>query len=342
MASAGKLVELFGRGTSVINGYDSIENMGPNNIDKLNTSAQLAAASAGVFAGLSPGTAISAGLLALDTQFTKFVYDINNNASFSTYASDTVGLFSDVAIIGGGVASYLDNKPMGTAFGILGATTDIAGVAFNHPGWVMDKAQAAIDSISSAGSSAASSLGNMLENLKNNLSNYSDQTNYQNINPSQEYNNTLNTVAQNFSAIINNVGIESISSYIPESDTATKTTWGGNNGDYHEIIDGDTIQLPEIHVTDQEENVGANTAVNVFGSQDKINMIANSGSYVGVFGQNQTLNGDTGNNTANIGGDGTSAIVSGANGVGGYVGLVGNNQSLTLTNWGRLSKLPLA
>ncbi len=223
-------LDIFGKFTSAGNVYDSLKNLGSSDISKLNTAAQVAAASAGAFAGISPGTAISAGLAAADIQITKLFFDAKNSASFSTYAGDVIGILGDAAIVGGGITAYLGNQPVGQFFAGLGAITDIAGVGFNHPDWVIDKTQQVIDAISASGSSTLDSLGSMLENLKNDLSNYTNQSNYQNANQLQDSQNILRSADQGFSDVANAAGISSISTYIPDSGTAEKTTWGDNNG----------------------------------------------------------------------------------------------------------------
>ncbi|PFH10884.1 hypothetical protein BCF11_3318 [Collimonas sp. PA-H2] len=70
---------------------------------------------------------------------------------------------------------------------------------------------------------------------------------------------------------------------------------------------------------------GAQATIN--GNGDVTSEIANSGAFLSVFGQNQTVNGNTGSNLVNLGGASTSATVNG----GGSVGICGTNQTLTAT-----------
>jgi hypothetical protein len=83
------------------------------------------------------------------------------------------------------------------------------------------------------------------------------------------------------------------------------------------------------HLTASNETVNFSAggfSTSVSGSSDTINLVGNSGAYLGVFGQNQTVNGDTGSSRVDLGGDGTSATV---NGSGSSVGICANNQTLT-------------
>ncbi|WFT80076.1 hypothetical protein QA634_33690 [Methylobacterium sp. CB376] len=86
----------------------------------------------------------------------------------------------------------------------------------------------------------------------------------------------------------------------------------------------------DVTATNSTVNFGANATANIRGAGDGIHLDPNAGDYAGVFGQNQTVTGDSGNNSINLGGDGTSATVYG----GGYVGLCGSSQTLTLADWG--------
>ncbi|MBY0579099.1 MAG: matrixin family metalloprotease, partial [Burkholderiales bacterium] len=77
-------------------------------------------------------------------------------------------------------------------------------------------------------------------------------------------------------------------------------------------------------------NLGANTSATFTGSNDAVNLSANANSNVSIYGSGQVVNGDAGNNIVNLGGAGTSATVYG----GGYVGLNGANETLTLGSAG--------
>ena len=73
-------------------------------------------------------------------------------------------------------------------------------------------------------------------------------------------------------------------------------------------------------------NLGAGTSGNFSGVGQTVNLNSNGSNNAGVFGTGIVVNNDSGNDITNLGGVGTSATVSG----GGYVGLVANNQVLTL------------
>ncbi|WP_442918998.1 hypothetical protein [Methylobacterium sp. WSM2598] len=98
---------------------------------------------------------------------------------------------------------------------------------------------------------------------------------------------------------------------------------------------GSTVQTAagvtgeDVTATNSTINFGTNATANIRGAGDGIHLNPNSGDYAGVFGQNQTVTGDSGNNSINLGGNGTSATVAG----GGYVGLCDSNQTLTVADW---------
>jgi hypothetical protein len=66
----------------------------------------------------------------------------------------------------------------------------------------------------------------------------------------------------------------------------------------------------------------------LYGSGDTANVWANSGAYLGVWGQNQIINGISGSSRVDLNGAGTSATV---NGSGSSVGFCASNQTLTTT-----------
>lgn len=151
MAAVGDVIEILGRGTSISASVDSIAGFGGDSLEKLNTSAQLASAGAGLLSSVNPGAAISAGLFAADVQLAKFYNDVKSSAGITTYAADIVGFIGDIAVIGGGVSTFVDAPAVGAAFGALGATTDVAGIALNHPEQVVDAVDKTISAISAAG-----------------------------------------------------------------------------------------------------------------------------------------------------------------------------------------------
>ncbi|MDE1150869.1 MAG: matrixin family metalloprotease [Azospirillaceae bacterium] len=73
-------------------------------------------------------------------------------------------------------------------------------------------------------------------------------------------------------------------------------------------------------------NVGAGFSGNVTGSGDTVNMDANGDAYVGVYGTDQTVNNDTGNDYANVAGDGSSVDFTGS---GDNFGIVSNDDLVT-------------
>ncbi|MCY1640698.1 hypothetical protein [Methylorubrum sp. SL192] len=93
--------------------------------------------------------------------------------------------------------------------------------------------------------------------------------------------------------------------------------------------------VKNLEVRGDQANItfAANTSGNIHGQGTNVYLQADSNSYAGFFGTG-TVSGVRGSTSINLGGDGTRATVYGEHGVGGYVGLVGNNQSLTLGNWG--------
>ena len=138
--------------------------------------------------------------------------------------------------------------------------------------------------------------------------------------------------------------------------TGTPTTIALDNGSTTQLMEGrsaatgtpnEQVQTTEAggQVQDAIFGQGANAtfdnakitleqgaSANVRGTGDLVQLVANGNDYVGVFGQNQAVMGDSGNDGANLGGVGTSATVDG----GGQVGLIDSNQSLTLGDAGSL------
>ncbi|MET3414970.1 hypothetical protein [Methylobacterium sp. 1030] len=92
------------------------------------------------------------------------------------------------------------------------------------------------------------------------------------------------------------------------------------------------LQGNNVHVyaNNIELDVDPSGSAFISGAGDKIVLQPNSNTYAAVTGSNQSVSGDNANNVVNLGGEGTSATVSG----GGYVGLTANNETVTLTDTG--------
>ncbi|MCJ2111937.1 hypothetical protein MKK64_12100 [Methylobacterium sp. E-025] len=116
---------------------------------------------------------------------------------------------------------------------------------------------------------------------------------------------------------------------------ADYSTTGVENSVYHYDQSGN-LQSVDIYAGGNYNFDGANInimsgeLINISGTGDVIQLQSNADNQIGVFGQNQTVNGDTGNDVVNLGGDGTTATVNG----GGTVGLINNGQSLMLGDSG--------
>ncbi|MGH1571293.1 hypothetical protein ACRAWG_12120 [Methylobacterium sp. P31] len=77
-------------------------------------------------------------MFAADVQIAKFYNNIKSGAGLAAYAADIVGFIGDIAVIGGGVSTFVGAPAVGATFGALGSTTDISGIALNHPDQVVD------------------------------------------------------------------------------------------------------------------------------------------------------------------------------------------------------------
>ena len=77
-------------------------------------------------------------------------------------------------------------------------------------------------------------------------------------------------------------------------------------------------------------DVGGGSSVTLGGSGNTLNLSANSGSYAGIYGTNETITGDSGTNGINVAGVGTSVTVDG----GGYVGIIDSGDHVTLDDSG--------
>ncbi|TWB67777.1 matrixin [Nitrospirillum amazonense] len=84
-----------------------------------------------------------------------------------------------------------------------------------------------------------------------------------------------------------------------------------------------------VYGNNDDINAGAGFSGNVQGSHDTVNMDPNSDSYLGIYGTDQKVNNDTGNDYANVAGDGTSVDFTGT---GNNFGVVSNNDDITASH----------
>ncbi|TWB67776.1 matrixin [Nitrospirillum amazonense] len=84
-----------------------------------------------------------------------------------------------------------------------------------------------------------------------------------------------------------------------------------------------------INGSNNDINAAAGFSGNVSGSHDTVNLDPNSDSYLGIYGTDQKVNNDTGNDYANVAGDGTSVDFTGT---GDNFGVVGNNDDITASH----------
>ncbi|WP_145754748.1 matrixin family metalloprotease [Nitrospirillum amazonense] len=84
-----------------------------------------------------------------------------------------------------------------------------------------------------------------------------------------------------------------------------------------------------INGNNNDINASAGFSGNVSGSHDTVNLDPNGGDYLGIYGTDQKVNNDTGNDYANVAGDGTSVDFTGS---GNNFGVVSNNDDVTASH----------
>ncbi len=324
MAAVGDVIEILGRGTSISASVDSIAGFGGDSLEKLNTSAQLASAGAGLLSSVNPGAAISAGLFAADVQLAKFYNDVKYSAGITTYAADIVGFIGDIAVIGGGVSTFVGAPAVGAAFGALGATTDVAGIALNHPEQVVDAVDKTISAISAAGSSTLDALGKVLSSAKDIFNNAAGPTTDATKITVDALNNLSQSADQNFTVVANSAGIVSVSGTYPEDGKAPQVEWTDSNGKIHDFVAGSSGYTQNTSASGHDIIIGSGTSASITGDEDQITLQGDSGTSLNLSGKNHVVTGDSGSDVVSLDAN-TSATVSG----GGNIVLNGDNAAVT-------------
>ncbi|MGF3027089.1 beta strand repeat-containing protein [Methylobacterium aquaticum] len=323
------VLESIGRGTSISSNIDNLTAVSGNGLANLSLGAQAAASVAGYYAVANPVAAITLGTASLSVQLAKFSNDVNNNAGIATYLSDINAVIGATAVIGAGGSALAANPEASVFFSALSIASDVASVGLNHPENVRDAAQNAINSIAQSGSSTLNYVGNILNEAKDDLNDAIDG--YITTGIADTLKQIIN---ENLPSVFSNTGIDIIQGGLTPDNNNTEIKWIDKNGNIGEALDGDTIHLDPIDVQSETIDIGKNTSATISGNNNQIDTAPSSYVSLQLYGQGNTVAGDNGNNGINLAGDGSSATISGTNGIGGYVGLVGNNESLNLPNWG--------